>query len=1045
MDCFDGKQWEHLPPLPYKAFSKAISALTVLHKTHRDSFYAEGNMAEQINDGRRAVSKTELRRNLNRVIQELQAQNAHTMIESDGAPVAVLMSIAEYQRLSQGERKVRFNKSESRQIALMPLVLADIEREARGIELIYALDFCELYHHVVPQYGRVETVIEYYLNHLGHTMVVLPPTVLEMLSTLDGLSAWYRRAYHPKADTIDQFLHDNNRRVKKLLEKVRKADKAGDIWEIWDDFSRLKTNDRLILSFLLDDTRSEEALGAPGQKLEQLFESGRLRLQDIEWQDFDEDLFSEAYHLFKDRRPTSDKRFANRVDAMNTAIISALNRKHTLETGGKYFSLVTHGSITEAVWSGLTWNEDPFLRQVSHIAGLISIPYTRGSDHCAYHAYFDSMPDSLQAARSHLAQREEIQELLQREARLSRSEIEQLQLLQKHCASVDEAIKSPPPRIRLYGSLLERQPDRMEVESVLKKQTSRFMVSAKETYEIVETAGLNKYPSEIIDHTSQEIKQSIISSSSDPLKPLPKEEKLIAKARLLVSESSNRRLYVGKKYQMEIQIQWRTPEGVHDTQDYIGPSFKFDIAVDAQDMEVEPSQRTCAVARRRNSQWLIFTLTPTEPGENKRVLISIYYNGYFVGLLEFERDVVEKGIQLKQQTVSPAPPLTIDRKELSIAPEYDRQPIEVRLHFSQTAAKGIEFTVIWKGQSKSITSNLLEQDVSIINRQMQDRIEEVARAHGGIGVLDKPKSKILEDLASKGYQAYNRLFPDQADKDFIQHILTGDKPITISITSRAPLFPLGLIYDRSLEEELDYEHFWGMRYIIWRDIISHRPTLDPEILIAGVPRVALVPNMTLVHVREREVRLFLDLERRRKIALLQWESLAGETRDRKRDLSRFLSAEFEIAHFACHVDSGLEKDPDLTYIMLDDNFHISTEELETFNVRMKGNPLVVLNACQTSVKDPLHSFNLATVIQQECGGRGVVATEARVPDAFGAEFTEQLYRRLVEERKGAGESLLEVTRYFLREKGNPLGLLYTLYGPAGITLVQKGSTDNKVS
>ncbi len=49
----------------------------------------------------RTITATELRRNFSMVIRRLRQRREHTVIKSSGAPVAVILSMAEYERLVQ--------------------------------------------------------------------------------------------------------------------------------------------------------------------------------------------------------------------------------------------------------------------------------------------------------------------------------------------------------------------------------------------------------------------------------------------------------------------------------------------------------------------------------------------------------------------------------------------------------------------------------------------------------------------------------------------------------------------------------------------------------------------------------------------------------------------------------------------------------------------------------------------------------------------------------------------------------------------------------
>lgn len=61
--------------------------------------FTAAEMARQLNGSQRVITATELRRNFNAVVRRLRQRHEHTVIQSSGAPVAVILSVAEHERL----------------------------------------------------------------------------------------------------------------------------------------------------------------------------------------------------------------------------------------------------------------------------------------------------------------------------------------------------------------------------------------------------------------------------------------------------------------------------------------------------------------------------------------------------------------------------------------------------------------------------------------------------------------------------------------------------------------------------------------------------------------------------------------------------------------------------------------------------------------------------------------------------------------------------------------------------------------------------------
>ncbi len=62
-----------------------------------------------IND-QRTITATEMRRDFNAVARRLRKRREHAIIQSKGAPVAVLLSVAEYEQLLRYKRLTVFDK-----------------------------------------------------------------------------------------------------------------------------------------------------------------------------------------------------------------------------------------------------------------------------------------------------------------------------------------------------------------------------------------------------------------------------------------------------------------------------------------------------------------------------------------------------------------------------------------------------------------------------------------------------------------------------------------------------------------------------------------------------------------------------------------------------------------------------------------------------------------------------------------------------------------------------------------------------------------------
>jgi hypothetical protein len=164
---------------------------------------------------------------------------------------------------------------------------------------------------------------------------------------------------------------------------------------------------------------------------------------------------------------------------------------------------------------------------------------------------------------------------------------------------------------------------------------------------------------------------------------------------------------------------------------------------------------------------------------------------------------------------------------------------------------------------------------------------------------------------------------------------------------------------------------------------------------------------------------------------------------RRRYRTDALGPTIQIVHLSCHCDTQFD-DPDeyrLGVAGVDgQDRQITFEKL--FNevlwaekaAGLTARPLVFLNACGAGHQDPERVYSWPAWFLHE-GHMAVVGPETLVPEKTAAEYSRHFYRALFG-RHTVGEALVQARRDLLAERGNPLGLLYVLYGDPDITIDQ---------
>jgi len=150
-----------------------------------------------------------------------------------------------------------------------------------------------------------------------------------------------------------------------------------------------------------------------------------------------------------------------------------------------------------------------------------------------------------------------------------------------------------------------------------------------------------------------------------------------------------------------------------------------------------------------------------------------------------------------------------------------------------------------------------------------------------------------------------------------------------------------------------------------------------------------------------------------------------------------------IQHFVCHCNTERPLSRDFTVELAhaakrwplgdDHSRSASLAELGAIFFGRKSThagPLVFLNACGSSKVTPEGVTSFPSMFLR-IGSRGVIGTEAAVPDLAAAEFAREFYTFFF---KGftLGEALFEARMRLLRTSFNPVGALYSAYANADL-------------
>ncbi len=331
------------------------------------------------------------------------------------------------------------------------------------------------------------------------------------------------------------------------------------------------------------------------------------------------------------------------------------------------------------------------------------------------------------------------------------------------------------------------------------------------------------------------------------------------------------------------------------------------------------------------------------------------------------------------------------------------------------------------------TFRMSDADLEDINKEFQDAAEaSIADVEDWVALPDDEVQSLIRPLAKQGHSAYLWVFQDDEVRSKLEELLARHKrsrvPITIQVVSESLFLPWELIYPPSAKNNVDVflKNFWGLNYIIYRII---PPWYLPPTTIGVEARIkiGLLTDTSLHFVKNKEIPFFEKLNDTGRISLIKLEELClDRVVEGFSKFEIFWGNDFNIAHFACHAE--YVGGPNKSKFTLTNDFPISLQDMDDLTIN--GKPLIFMNACESGTLNPLYTKSFASYFIQR-GAVGVVATECVIPDQFAAAFAERLYTLLLKKQKQLGESLLATRKYFYK-KGNPTGLLYSMYAPPSI-------------
>ncbi len=262
--------------------------------------------------------------------------------------------------------------------------------------------------------------------------------------------------------------------------------------------------------------------------------------------------------------------------------------------------------------------------------------------------------------------------------------------------------------------------------------------------------------------------------------------------------------------------------------------------------------------------------------------------------------------------------------------------------------------------------------------------------------------------------------------------LTTTRSLRIQVLSDGFFIPWNLLYVGDYPD-LDPEAFWGFRHVVEELPYQKRDT-SLEQVIPTPPALGIGMNMNLTAIPK----VLTDPQIRRIEATGAGVHVTPRFTEGEVKLALAGKAEqHSIEYFYCHA--GTEEDApgkfDRSYLGLTSaktGLTLEEVKLSTYGKKLRGHPLFILNACESAHMDGRFYDGFVPRFLS-LGACAVVGTDSKVPSLFGAHFGMELLEYLFQGGR-LGTGVLQLRKDFLERYGNPLGLIYRVFGNADLRL-----------
>jgi hypothetical protein len=468
--------------------------------------------------------------------------------------------------------------------------------------------------------------------------------------------------------------------------------------------------------------------------------------------------------------------------------------------------------------------------------------------------------------------------------------------------------------------------------------------------------------------------------------------------------------------------------------------FDLTVQLDSDDFEIfGDTARPLRVPRTGRSLGKArFDVAPRRDGDC-RLVASVHYQGNFVHQMELTIPVGD----------SRQVPVTVATRGRPPDSAATLEPRDISILLEPAPAGGFSCTALGSVGGRAIlpiTATELAAAVDSARNAMMNVIGSVLAGEyvfqTRIDIPGDAQGSALRTLARAGARLFQQLFLHPAAGadarrvgDWLrENAMDPDLRLTVQIfADHAPL-PWSMLYlgDASENAELDWNNFLGMRHIVEQlPLQMSLGTVDNEIL--SRPKLSVSVNVNTSIDPSMGITLVAGHQKYWRDTATARAGLTLLSRSTKSEVVHALAdgrTGDQVVYFYCHATAGGQKngDPDAAAIIMGKNDMATVADLNIdapTTVQLPGNPLVFINACESAELSPLFYNGFVPYFMAK-GARGVIGTECKTPVLFAIEWANAFFDRFLD-GAAVGETVLNLRQEFLRDHGNPLGLIYAVH------------------